>query len=98
VEQAAVDHVVEPLVPVLQRQGVFDQERGRQTSLGCLSLRPLIGSSSFGLYRLFPELRFRTIPAWGLPRVLEGKVRIHSGDDETQLLDPCSTQQGFQSN
>jgi hypothetical protein len=63
-----------------------------------LRLALVIGSSSFGLYGLFPELRFRTIPAWGLLKILEGKVRIHSGDDETQLLDPCSTQQGFQSN
>ena len=41
VEQAAVDHVVEPLGPVLQRQGVHDQKRGRHAPLGCLPLRPL---------------------------------------------------------
>jgi hypothetical protein len=40
-EQAAVDHVVEPLGPVLERQGVFDQERDLHAPLGCLTLCPL---------------------------------------------------------
>jgi len=40
VEQAAVDHVGDPLPPALQRQGVLDQERRRQAPLGGLPLRP----------------------------------------------------------
>src|SRR5262249_55019002 len=40
VEEAAVDHVIEPLAPVLERQGVPDQEGRLHASLGCLALGP----------------------------------------------------------
>jgi hypothetical protein len=55
VEQAAVDHVVELLCPALQRQGVHDQEAGRQTSLACLAPRPVD--------RLFEEVDARDLAA-----------------------------------
>src|SRR5262249_12064166 len=42
-EQAAVDHVVEPLGPALERQGVLDQEGRLYASLRSLPLRPLDG-------------------------------------------------------
>src|SRR5262249_52096884 len=40
-EEAAVDHVVEPLSPVLQLEGVFDQEGRLNASLRSLPHRPL---------------------------------------------------------
>src|SRR5579883_3475701 len=43
VEQAAIDHIVEPLAPVLERQGIFDEERDGRAAFGCLLLRPLDG-------------------------------------------------------
>src|SRR5579871_3596478 len=41
VEQATVDHVVEPLGPIFERQSVFDEKHDLQTSLRSFALRPL---------------------------------------------------------
>src|ERR1051325_9288728 len=40
-KQAAVDHAVESLRPVLQRRGVLHQEGDGQSSLGCFAFGPL---------------------------------------------------------
>ena len=42
-EQAAVDDVVEALAPVLERQGIFDEEDNGEPPFGCLAFGPLDG-------------------------------------------------------